>query len=126
MEKFQYIPYNSSNKDRARENRSNSTKAELLIRSIIRNKQTWYWFLRQKLLDSFIADYYCSKLLLVIEIDWESHADKENYDAIRTHKIHKLWIKVIRYYNEDVLKNIEWVYQDLIEQIRIRENELWI
>ena len=126
MEDIQYIPYNSSNKDHARENRSNPTKEELLIRNIIRNKYTWYLFLRQKMLDSYIADFYCSKLLLVIEIDWESHADKENYDAIRTNKIHKLWIKVIRYYNEDILKNIEWVYQDLIDQIKIREKELWI
>lgn len=102
------------------------TKAELLMWNIIRKKQVWYLFLRQKMLGSFIADFHSSKLLLAIEIDGESHSDKENYDSIRTHKINKLWIKVIRYYNEDIMNNVEWVYQDLVEQIKVREKEIWI
>ena len=76
MDRPNYIQYNSSNKDYARENRKNPTKAEKVIREkVLRKRQTWYLFLRQKMLWSFIVDFYCSKLFLAIEIDWSSHDD---------------------------------------------------
>jgi len=119
-----YIQYNSSNKQRARENRKNQTESEKIIWNVLRKKQTWYLFLRQKMIGSFILDFYCSKLLLDIEIDWEIHDYKLNYDIIRDEKILDNGIKIIRYKNEDVFKNIDWVYKDLIEEIKIREKEL--
>jgi very-short-patch-repair endonuclease len=65
-----YKEYNKSNKDRARDLRNNMTNSEIIIwENILRKKQTGYIFLRQKMIGSFILDFYCSKLLLGIEID---------------------------------------------------------
>jgi len=76
------------------------------------------------MIGSFILDFYCSKLLLGIEIDGSSHDDKIDYDAMRTLKIQEKWIKILRYTNDDVLKNIEWVINNLEYEIQIREKEL--
>jgi len=120
-----YVPYNTTNKDRARENRKNQTEAELKMRNeVLRKRQTWYLFLRQKMINSFILDFYCSKLLLWIEIDGSSHYDKKEYDIIRTEKIGDYGIKIIRYTNKDVMKNIEWVRIDLMERMKLRSVEL--
>ena len=118
------MEYNTSNKDWARQNRNNQTKAERLIRWIIRKKQLWYLFLRQKMINSFILDFYCSLLLLWIEIDWKSHENRQNYDVQRDEKLRHRGIKIIRYRNEDVYNNIEWIRKSIIEEIEIRYQEL--
>ena len=41
------------------------------------------------MINSFILDFYCSKLQLAIEIDGDTHAEKENYDMMRTFKLQK-------------------------------------
>jgi len=70
MPDLNYIPYNRSNKERASKNRKNQTPAERILREkVLRRKQTGYAFLRQKMIGSFILDFYCSKLLLAIEVD---------------------------------------------------------
>lgn len=76
------------------------------------------------MLDSFIVDFYCSKLLLAIEVDGDTHAQKEDYDAMRTLKLKRLSIQVIRYTNDEVLKNTSSVYDDLIQKIEEREKSL--
>jgi very-short-patch-repair endonuclease len=91
---------------------------------VLRKKQTGYKFSRQKPLWSFIADFYCSELLLVIELDWNSHNDKYVEDKQRTDTINDLWIIVIRYTNADMLNNIEWIKSDLKQKIKSRENHM--
>ncbi len=81
-------------------------------------------FLRQKLVDNFILDFYCSKLLLAIEVDGDSHADQEAYDQRRTEILNKMGIKVVRYWNNEVMGNIEGVYDDLERVVNEREREL--
>lgn len=125
MKRGNFIQYDRSKKDYATHNRRNMTPAEKLMREkVLRKKQTWYTFLRQKLLWPFIADFYCSKLLLVVEIDGDSHDDKQAYDANRTDVINDLWIVVVRYTNEDVFKNIQEVKEDLCVQMEKRKKHL--
>jgi very-short-patch-repair endonuclease len=50
METLPYIAYNSSNKERARQNRNKQTQAEKLLWNALRKKQTDYIFLRQKMI----------------------------------------------------------------------------
>jgi len=120
-----YIPYNGSNKERASENRRPMTKAERKVRfGILRERPGWYKFIRQKMIDAFILDFYCSKLLLGIEIDGPSHDKRKYYDAIRTEKIWHRWIKIIRYTNEDVFYNLDRVSQDLVKELNIRAKQL--
>jgi len=83
--RYDYLPYNKALKARARELRNNPTMAEnKLWHSCLKNHK--YNFLRQKPIDNFIVDFYCSKLKLVIEIDGGTHlGDKDVlYDAKRT------------------------------------------
>ena len=119
MKKF-YIPYNRRLIEVARENRKNPTQAEKKIWfKILKNKQFEnYKFLRQKPLDNFIADFYCAELMLVIEIDGDSHTRQKEYDILRSEKLKEYGIKVIRYTNDDIISNIEGVSQDLKERIK--------
>ena len=120
-----YIPYNSANKDYARFNRSNPTKAESLFRNyILRWDKTWFRFVRQKTLLWYIADFYCSKLLLVIEIDWWYHNETWKEDKNREMFMREKWIKTIRFNNEEIETNLEWVAQYLKEIIENRKKEL--
>lgn len=116
-----YIKYDFRLKERARKLRKNQTKAEEIIwQKILKNKQFfWYKFTRQKMLSFFIADFYCSELKLVIEIDWESHFSEQwtEYDKERTDILNKLWIRVLRYKNKEIFENIWWVYENLKKNI---------
>lgn len=109
----------------SRINRQNPTKAEALIwNMILRKKYLGYKFLRQKPINQFILDFYCSKLLLDVEIDGDSHLYQKNRDNGRDQILSSLGIKTIRYNNEAVLKAINTVIDDLKIQINNRQNEL--
>jgi len=123
MDELPFMPYNTSLKDYGRENRiqHKMTKAEWLMRNLVlKENKTWYRFLRQKIIKSFILDFYCSQLRLGIEIDGNSHNGKQEYDDIRTDILSEHGIKIIRYTNNDIEKNIYWVVLDLREQIKER------
>ena len=71
--------------------------------------------------------FYCSELMLAIEIDGDSHADKLEYDNERTEKLESYGIAVVRYTNSNVLQNIAGVYQDLkrrVAQIKADRNKV--
>ena len=124
--KRKFISYNKNLTQKARENRKNPTKAEKKIwYEVLRNKDFEnYKFIRQKPLDNFIVDFYCSELLLVIEIDGDSHSEQIDYDISRTKKLNQFGIKIIRYTNFEILRNIKGVYDDLKIRIRERREEL--
>ena len=114
------LPYNKKFTERARENRKNPTPAETKIwNEVLRMRQfSDYKFLRQKPIDNYIVDFYCSELQLVIEIDGDSHAETVEYDAERTRILQSLGLTVVRYTNEEVICNIQGVYDDLSEKSR--------
>lgn len=116
------IPYNPKLKERTKELRKNMTEPE---------KKLWFWFfkqfqetywirvLKQRPIDNFIVDFYLAKLKLVIEIDWESHFDEQwiNYDKERTSILEWLWLKVIRFTNNEVMKTFDWVCEEILKEI---------
>ncbi|ABL01201.1 protein of unknown function DUF559 [Pelobacter propionicus DSM 2379] len=114
-----FLPYNKNLTTLARENRKNPTPAESKIwNEVLRLRQfADYKFLRQKPLGSYIVDFYCSELRLVIEIDGDSHADTIEYDGERTKFLQSLGVSVVRYTNADVMRNIQGVHEDLCERI---------
>lgn len=118
MNQLPYIEYNSSNNDRAKENRKKMTKAESKIRyDFLKYRPMGYKFIRQKPINSFILDFYCSKLWLWIEIDWNSHDNKNNYDQMRTIKIWKSGIQIIRFTNEQVFYDLDSIKKSLNEYL---------
>jgi len=106
--------------------RNNPTNAERIFwYEVLRNKRIFdLKFLRQKILLNYIIDFYCSELLLVIELDGESHLENEEYDKARTEDLENYGIKVIRYFNNDVITALDWVYENLQEEIDKRIKEL--
>ena len=81
--KNKIIPYNPKLKELARELRKNSTLSEVLLWLKIKGKAMGVEFHRQVPIDNFIVDFYCHELMLAIEIDGNSHDDKQDYDQNR-------------------------------------------
>jgi very-short-patch-repair endonuclease len=113
------LPYNKNLTQLARDNRKNPTKAESKIwNEVLRMRQfAQYKFLRQKPIGGYIVDFYCSKLQLVIEVDGDSHAETVKYDLERTRFLNALGLQVVRYTNDDIIRNIEGVYDDLTQKL---------
>ena len=110
-----FLLYNKNLTALARANRKNPTAAEIKMWNEVLHMRQFahYKFLRQKPIANFIVDFYCSELLLVIEIDGDTHGETNAYDLERTKLLNARGLTVIRYTNEDVLKNIAGVYDDL-------------
>ena len=100
--------------------RKNQTDAEKMLWSKIRNKQLGgHKFFRQYGIGSYIADFYCPQLRIVLEVDGGFHYQKETieYDNERERCMKELGIRTIRFTNLDVLKNIEGVYLSLLNEL---------
>ena len=98
----------------ARKNRKTETEAEeKLWNEVLRRKQTGYKFVRQKPIDRFVVDFYCSELSLAIEVDGGSHDRKLERDKSRDNFLKVCGIKTIRFTNEEILNDIEKVKKEL-------------
>ena len=100
----------------AAKNRNNMTVAEELIwQKVLRYKQTGYKFTRQKPINRFILDFYCSKLNLAIEIDGSSHNKKKGTDEMRDRFLFQIGITTVRFTNEQIINNIENVNKEVLK-----------
>jgi len=105
--------------------RKHATKAEDILWQAIRGSKLGEKFIRQKpftfeyneVQRTFIADFYCSKAKLIIEVDGHIHDDQKEYDELRTEIIKLLGMKVIRFTNEQVINDIEKVKQVIKEYL---------
>jgi len=122
---IKYIPYDKKLVSRARELRLTQTPAEIIFwKCLINNKEINYKFTRQKPIDNFIVDFYCSKLLLVVEIDGEIHYLSKIRDQERDRILQEKYnILIVRYSNEQVINNMINVFNDLISKIKSRTSE---
>lgn len=112
------VRYLSQLKLLSRINRKKPTIAEQKIwQEILMKRKTGYKFLRQKPINRFIIDFYCSKLNLAIEIDGGSHNKKKNYDESRDKFLEQIGIKTIRFNNEEILNDIDGVKIKLLNII---------
>ena len=115
---MKFIPYNTELKMRARELRKRLTKAE---------RKLWADFLRslnikikrQKVLDNYIVDFYCSKAKLVIEVDGDSHNTKDGieYDEHRTAVLESFGLEVIRFTNDEIFFDFKKVCEIILDKI---------
>ncbi|MFA6185459.1 MAG: endonuclease domain-containing protein [Candidatus Shapirobacteria bacterium] len=109
----------------AKINRHKMTKAESKIwYEFLKNRPMNYKFTRQKPLDRFILDFYCSELLLVIEIDGGYHLKKQEQDSKRDKFLNCLNIKTIRFKNKEILNELEKVKNEIIKNIQERKASL--
>ena len=115
-----------------RELRRNATDAEKLLWSLLRDRQLkGAKFRRQHPLGRFILDFYCEKFKVAIELDGGGHAEEQqkSYDEQRTKVLEGEGIKVLRFWNNDVLGETEAVLEVIWNFLtpplshRARENE---
>ena len=96
--------------------RQNTTDAEHLMWQLLRAKRFMNLkFRRQHVIAPYIVDFYCHELGLVIELDGSQHGtgDAIEYDTERTKFLEVLGLKVVRYWNHDVLGRTDVVLEDL-------------
>ena len=104
------LPYNSKLKQRAGNLRKAGVLSEGLFWQEVHKGKFWNIdFDRQKIIDNYIVDFYVKSLSLVIEIDGDSHIDKEEYDKERQDFLEALGLIVYRISDEDVKTNISGV-----------------
>ena len=111
-------------RDTSRLLRKNLTKQEkrLWYDYMALHKVRWY---KQRIIDNFIVDFYCSKAKLVVELDGSQHFTEqgEAYDKERTAILESYGIKVIRFSNNDVDANFEGVCSVIDKEVKMRVAE---
>jgi very-short-patch-repair endonuclease len=113
---MKHLPYNKNLKQFSRDLRNDSTLAEVLLWNELKaGKMMGYKFNRQKPLLNYIADFYCKKLSLVIEVDgithtYEGAAEK---DAKRQKELEALELSFLRFDDLDVKKNMSSVLRTI-------------
>lgn len=100
----------------ARNLRKNQTEAEQILWSKLRSRQlSGFKFRRQHPIESYVLDFYCSETHLAIEIDGGQHTENKNIerDNDRTAYLNQKGIRVIRFWNNDVIKHLDEVLTEI-------------
>jgi regulatory protein len=96
----------------ARELRSQQTDAESRLWFLLRDRRfTAHKFRRQHPVADYILDFYCPDQQLAIELDGGQHAEQQPYDEHRARTLAGLGIRILRFWNHDVLQQTEAVLQ---------------
>jgi very-short-patch-repair endonuclease len=99
----------------ARELRQRETASEKLLWSILRNRRLHgLKFRRQYPVGPFVADFYCAKRALIVELDGPIHDDFIEQDTERTRLIEASGFRVIRFRNDELLNDPEGVLQRIV------------
>lgn len=112
---MEILPRSKKLRSRSTQMRSEPTPQE---------RHLWYDFLRaarpqwnrQRIIGSYIVDFYCAKARLVIELDGGQHYDESGlieYDRIRTEYLEALGLNVLRFTNPEVDHNFQAVCQKI-------------
>ena len=101
----------------ARTLRKNSTEAEKLLWSRIRNGALEnYKFRRQHPIAPYIADFFCVQRKLIVEVDGGQHTPEADKD--RSLFLEKAGFKILRFWNNEVLENIDGVLLKILEVLK--------
>ena len=96
--------------DRARSLRHNPTEPERRLWQKLRNRQLGdLKFRRQTPVGAYITDFLCLEVMLIVEVDGETHASTQALDARRTDYLESEGFRVIRFSNAEVMANIDGV-----------------
>ena len=104
-------------KERRKGLRKSSTPQEFKLWFYLKTKNLGVKFRRQQSIGPYIADFYCKEKNLVIELDGSQHKENKEYDKERDLYLKTLGIKVIRFWNNEIDKNIKEVLIKIKEKI---------
>ena len=104
----------------ARKMRADATKAENVLWQALRKKQLeGLKFKRQVPLDGYILDFVCFDARLIVEVDGGQHSESAS-DAARDRHFEAASFRVLRFWNDDVLKNIDGVCMMILQEAQGR------
>ena len=117
-----FLPRNKTQRPHSTQLRNELTPAE---------KKLWYRFLRtaspqwnrQRIIGSYIVDFFCLKAKLVVELDGSQHYDENGlveYDKIRTEYLEALELKVLRFTNLEIENNFDGVCRKIQLEVERR------
>ena len=101
--------------DLAKKNRQNMTDAERKLWTVLRGNMTGFSFRRQHQIGRYIVDFVCLEKRLVIECDGSQHTEER--DELRTKFLESEGFRVLRFWNNEILTNIEGVYEVIIIEL---------
>ena len=103
---------------RAGELRSNQTEAEAKLWAYLRaHRANGVHFCRQYAIGKYIVDFCAVRKKLVIEVDGSQHVDQEEYDRDRTAFLELKGYRVLRFWNDEVLKSINGVMAIILDEL---------
>jgi very-short-patch-repair endonuclease len=105
---------------KAKDLRFRTTKHERILWECLKGRKMGVRFKRQHPISNFVADFYCHRLKLIIEVDGPSHRNQLDYDLNRTLLLNEFGIKVIRFTNDDVDHRFGKVLETIKEHIAHR------
>jgi very-short-patch-repair endonuclease len=103
--------------ERAKELRREMTPAEKVLWQELRANKLGVHFRRQQIIAGFIVDFYCHKSALVVEVDGDIHDLQQEEDARREKVLSEMRLRIIRFRNEEVFKNISAVVGEISELV---------
>lgn len=103
---------------RAGELRKELTPAERKLWAYLRGDKLGVNFRRQHAIGKYIADFCCVKSKLIIELDGSQHLEQAEYDAERTKYLEAQGYRVVRFWNNQVMKEIDGVILVIMEELK--------
>lgn len=95
------------------------TQAETRLWGLLRNRQIENQKFRcQEPLGRYVVDFICYEKKLVIELDGGQHLDNQFFDEERTKKINQMGFRVVRFTNDEVMREINEVIAEIINFIK--------
>ena len=103
---------------RAKTMRSQASDAErLLWRHLRASRFHGYKFRRQVVIEPYIVDFVCLEARLIIEADGGQHMEQLDYDARRAKKLESMGYTVIRFWNHEILGQIDAVLEVILSTL---------
>ena len=105
---------------RAKELRRDMTPAEKILWQELRGNKLGVHFRRQQVIAGFVVDFYCHKAGLVIELDGSVHDGQKEEDAEREKALSEMGLRIVRFRNEVVVKDLSTVLGNIRELVGSR------
>ncbi len=125
--KKNFHAYNPKLQPFANQLRKTMTKAEACLwkYALRAGMRKGYGFRRQRPVLNFIADFMCKELMLVIEVDGITHTWEETIakDKIKDERLIAAGFQMLRFTDDDVLKSMNWVIEEIDAKIEMIEKE---
>ncbi|MBI2325920.1 endonuclease domain-containing protein [Candidatus Collierbacteria bacterium] len=106
-------------KEKRRVLRNNVTEAEKILWKKLKRKQLGLQFRRQFGIGSYILDFYCPEKKLAVELDGGFHRKRKEYDEDRTEYLNSLNISVMRFWNQEIVDDVDAVVEKIKKKLGI-------